>query len=84
MLGTLAASLATQAGYASMISNLAAYGLDARWLADYRKGVAAVTVDEVHAISRSIFAPAAFMGVVLGDLATVGSALSAVLPVELP
>jgi predicted Zn-dependent peptidase len=83
-LGTLAASLATQAGYASMISNLAAYGLDATWLADYRKRVAAVTVDEVHAISRSIFAPTAFMGIVLGDLTTVGSALSAVLPVELP
>ena len=83
-LGTLATALATQAGYASMISNLAAYGLDAKWLADYRKRVAAVDVDEVHSLARSIFAPSAFMGVVVGDLSVIGSALSAVVPVEFP
>jgi zinc protease len=83
-LGTLAASLATQAGYASMIAQLAGSGLDAAWLDDYRAGVAAVTTAEVHDLARTIFAPAAFMGVVVGDLSSVAAPLSAVLPVELP
>ncbi|WP_111766243.1 M16 family metallopeptidase [Nakamurella deserti] len=83
-LGTLAASLATQAGYASMISQLAGSGLDGAWLDDYRAGVAAVTAAEVHELARTIFAPSAFMGVVVGDLTTVAAPLSAVLPVELP
>lgn len=80
-LGTLAASLATQAGYASMISNLAAYSLDARWLADYRTKVAAVSADEVHTVAGRVLAPSAFMGVVVGDLSAIGSSLAAVLPV---
>lgn len=83
-LGTLAASLSTQAGYASMIAQLAGFGLDARWLADYRAGVATVTAEEVHLLARAVLAPSAFMGVVVGDLSTIGSALSAVGPVDLP
>ena len=83
-LGTLAASLATQAGYASMISQLAAYGLDARWLTSYRAQVAAVTADDVFSLARTILAPSAFMGVVVGDLSSVGASLAAIVPVELP
>lgn len=83
-LGTLAASLATQAGYASMISTLAGSGLDGKWLDGYRADIAAVTAAEVHDLARTIFAPSAFMGVVVGDLATIESPLSAVLPVVLP
>ncbi len=83
-LGTLAAALATQAGYASMISQLAGSGLDGAWLDGYRADIAAVTAAEVHDIARTILSPSAFMGVVVGDLATIGSPLSAVLPVVFP
>lgn len=83
-LGTLAASLATQAGYASMISQLAGSGLDGAWLDGYRADIAAVTAAEVHDIARTILAPSAFMGVVVGDLATIEAPLSAILPVVLP
>ena len=83
-MGTLAASLATQSGYASMIAQLAGAGLDGRWLDRYRAGVASVTAADVHDLARTIFAPEAFMGIVVGDLTTVAAPLSAVLPVELP
>src|ERR1044072_8752526 len=81
-LGTLAAALATQAGYASMISQLAGFGLDARWLNDYRASIAEVTADQVHEVARTVLAPSAFMGFVVGDVGPFGSALAAVLPVE--
>ncbi len=83
-LGTLATSLATQAGYAATISSLAAFGLGAEWLAGHRANLARVTADEVHSLARAVFAPSAFMGVVVGDAAQFGAALSSVLPVELP
>ncbi len=81
-LGTLAAALATQAGYASMISNLMAYGLGTEWLTGYRHAVAAVTVEEVHAMARRVLAPAGFMGVIVGDLDVVGPSLAGILPTE--
>ena len=83
-LGTLAASLATQSGYASMIAQLAGSGLEPDWLDGYRAGIAAVTAGEVHDLARTIFAPAAFMGIVVGDLSTIAAPLAAVLPVALP
>jgi zinc protease len=81
-LGTLAASLATQAGYASMMINLASFGLDAEWLEGYRRAVAAATVDEVHAVARTLFAPSAFTGIVVGDLGRIRNDLAAVVPLE--
>ena len=81
-LGTLAASLATQAGYASMLSSLVGSGLDPTWLADYTKAVAAVDAEQVHALSRTLLAPAAFNGVVVGDVDQIGARLAAVLPVD--
>ena len=81
-LGTLAASLATQAGYASMLSSLLGSGLDPSWLTDYTRAVAAVDADEVHALSRTLLAPAEFNGVVVGDVDEVGTRLAAILPVE--
>ncbi|AZI58408.1 insulinase family protein [Nakamurella antarctica] len=83
-LGTLAASLATQSGYASMLSSLAGSGLDAQWLVAHQHRLATVTADEVHAMARVIFAPSAFMGVVVGDLSAMGSELASIGGVDLP
>ena len=51
-LGTLATSLATQSGLASMLSVLAGSGLDEIWLREHPTRLAATTVDEVAALLR--------------------------------
>jgi predicted Zn-dependent peptidase len=81
-LGTLATSLATQAGLASMLSLLAGSGLDESWLRDHPKRLAATTVDEVAAAAATMLAPAAFTGVILGDIDSVATGLRALGTVE--
>ena len=81
-LGTLATSLATQAGLASMLSLLAGSGLDEGWLRDHPKRLAATTVDEVAAAAATMLAPAAFTGVILGDMDVVATGLRALGTVE--
>ena len=76
-LGTLATSLATQAGYAGMLSSLAGVGLDARWLRGHPARLQAVTRDEVAEVATALFAPAAWTGVVVGDLAVLSPGLTA-------
>lgn len=76
-LGTLATSLATQAGLASTLSMLAGLGLDERWLAAHPARLASVTVDEVAAAAAAVLAPSAFTGVVVGDPDRVGGPLQA-------
>jgi len=83
-LGTLATSLSTQAGLASTLSGIAGADLELGWIADHPGRLAAVTGEQVHAMSRVIFAPTAFTGVVVGDLSAVGAQLSAVGDVDLP
>lgn len=83
-LGTLAASLATQAGLASMLSMLTGNGLTETWLRAHPKRLAATTVDEVAAAAATLFAPSAFTGVVVGDLDAVAPALRDLGTVELP
>lgn len=76
-LGTLATSLATQAGLASTLSMLAGLGLDEKWLAAHPGRLAAVTVDEVAAAAAKVLAPSAFTGVVVGDPDRVAAPLQA-------
>lgn len=83
-LGTLATSLATQAGLASMLSLLAGSGLDEGWLREHPKRLAATTVDDVAAAAATMLAPAAFTGVILGDMDAVAPDLRALGAVELP
>jgi zinc protease len=82
-LGTLATSLATQAGYASTLSSLAGLGLDVDWVREHPARLAAVTVDDVARVAGSLLAPSAFTGVVVGNLDEIGASLSAVGGVEL-
>jgi predicted Zn-dependent peptidase len=83
-LGTLATSLATQAGYASTLSALAGVGLDGEWLRQHPVRLAAVSVDEVASAAAEVLAPARFTGVVVGDLDTISTGLSALGDVTLP
>ncbi|TKV61366.1 insulinase family protein [Nakamurella flava] len=82
-LGTLATSLATQAGLASTLSMLAGLGLDEKWLAGHPGRLGAVTVDEVAAAAGRVLAPSAFTGVVVGDPDQVAAPLQALGGVEL-
>ncbi len=77
-LGTLATSLASQAGYASTLSSLAGLGLDVDWVREHPARLAAVTDDDVARVASTLLAPAAFTGVVVGDLDTIGTSLAAV------
>lgn len=77
-LGTLATSLATQAGLASTLSMLAGLGLNETWLAAHPGRLGAVTVDEVGAAAAAVLAPSAFTGVVVGDPTVVGAPLRAI------
>ncbi len=76
-LGTLAASLATQAGLASMLSMLAGNGLDDAWLREHPRRLAATTVEQVAAAASAMLAPAAFTGVLVGDLDRAAPGLAA-------
>ena len=82
-LGTLATSLATQAGYASTLSSLAGLGLDVNWLREHPARLSAVSVDDVARVAGTLLAPSAFTGVVVADMASVGASLAAVGGVEL-
>lgn len=82
-LGTLATSLATQAGYASTLSSLAGLGLDVDWVREHPARLSAVTVDDVARVAAHLLAPSAFTGVVVGDLSAIGPSLRALGGVEL-
>jgi zinc protease len=82
-LGTLATSLATQAGYASTLSSLAGVHLDVNWLREHPARLSAVTVDDVARVAGTLLAPSAFTGVIVADMESVGASLAAVGDVEL-
>jgi zinc protease len=81
--GTLALSIATQAGLASTLSALIGVGLGLEWLRAHPRQLAAVTLDEVTAAARRYLAPAGMVTVVLGEAAGIGAAVGALGPVEL-
>lgn len=73
--GSLASSLATQAGYASMLTTLIGSGLDATWLTRYQRDLTRVGTDDVARAAARLFAPSAVTGVIVGDLDASGDAL---------
>ena len=68
-IGSLALSTATQAGLASTLSALAAFGLGLDWVIEHPHRLAAVGVDEVSAAAAEFLAPARLTSVVVGDAA---------------
>lgn len=76
-IGTLALSTATQAGLASTLSALSAFGLGLDWIIEHPTRLQRVTVDDVSAAAAEFFAPARFTSVVVGDAATIAEPLAA-------
>lgn len=75
-IGSLANSLATQSGYASMLASLSGFGLDASWLANHQRRLLRVTTADVARAAERLFAPATMTGIVVGDLDATGAALA--------
>jgi zinc protease len=82
ILGSMALSTATHAGLASTLSALVGAGLPAEWLAEHQQALAAVTVEEVQAVSASYLAPTALTAVVVGDAGLVAAPLGTLAPVS--
>jgi predicted Zn-dependent peptidase len=80
--GTLALSVATQAGLASTLAALIGVGLGLDWLREHPRRLAAVTVDEAFAAARRHLAPSRLVTVVLGEAGTIEPALATLGPVE--
>ena len=83
-LGTLATSLATQAGYASTLSALLGQGIGVEWLNGHPARLQSVTVDAVAEVAARLLAPSAFTGIVVGDVEAIGASLAVVGGVNLP
>ena len=79
--GSLAMSLATQAGLASTLSALIGVGLDLEWLREHPRRLAAVTLEETFAAAQAYLAPSRLLTVVLGEASAI--TLDAFGPVEL-
>ena len=82
--GTLAMSIATQAGLASTLTALAGVGLGLDWLREHPRRVAAVTREQAFAAAQEYLAPARLVTVVLGEATAVAPALARLGPVEVP
>jgi predicted Zn-dependent peptidase len=81
-IGSLALSTATQAGLASTLSALSAFGLGLDWITGHPARLLAVTVDQIAAAAARFFAPTALTSVVVGDADAVADPLAALGPVE--
>ncbi|MBI1759354.1 MAG: insulinase family protein [Actinobacteria bacterium] len=81
-IGTLAMSVATQAGLASTLSVLAGVGLGLSWLREHPERLARVTLDEAFEAAGRVLAPAGLATVVLGDAERIAPGLALLAPVE--
>ena len=81
-IGTLALSTSTQAGLASTLSALSAFGLGLDWVLDHPGRLAKVTVEEVQAAASRFLAPTRFTSVVVGDAKQIAGPLALLGPIE--
>ena len=56
-IGTLALSTSTQAGVASTVAALSAFGLGLDWVLEHPKRLSTVTIDDVAVAAHEFFAP---------------------------
>jgi zinc protease len=80
--GSLALSIATQAGLASTLSALIGVGLGLDWLREHPRRLAAVTLEQTFEAAQQYLAPGGMVTVVLGEAAAIGGSLAAFGPVE--
>ncbi len=81
-IGTLALSTATQAGLASTLVALSAFGLGLDWVLEHPGRLSATSVEEVSAAAAEFFGPARLASVVVGDAGTIAGPLAALGDVE--
>ncbi|MGH8860191.1 MAG: M16 family metallopeptidase [Jatrophihabitantaceae bacterium] len=81
-IGTLALSTATQAGLASTLSQLSAFGLGLEWVLEHPRRLAKVTRDDVGAAAAEFLAPSRFTSVIVGDAQQIAGPLAALGPIE--
>ncbi|WP_375499672.1 M16 family metallopeptidase [uncultured Jatrophihabitans sp.] len=81
-IGNLAMSTATQAGLASTLSGLSAFGLGLDWVKEQPSRLLKTTVDDVSAAAAEYLAPSGFTSVLVGDAASIRGPLAALGPVE--
>ena len=81
-IGNLAMSTATQAGLASTLSGLSAFGLGLDWVKEHPARLLKTTVEDVSAAAAEYLAPSGFTSVLVGDAATIRGPLAALGPVE--
>ncbi len=81
-IGTLALSTSTQAGVASTVAALSAFGLGLDWVLEHPKRLSAVTIDDVGVAAHEFFAPSRFTSVLVGDAGAIADPLAALGPIE--
>jgi predicted Zn-dependent peptidase len=81
-IGSLALSTATQAGLASTLSALSAFGLGLDWITGHPERLLATSVEQVSAAAARFFAPARLTSVVVGDADQIADRLAGLGPVE--
>jgi len=77
-IGSLALSIATQAGLASTLTALIASGLGPEWITEHTARLAAVSLEDVSAAAAQFLTPTRFLGVLVGDEASIREPLSAI------
>ena len=80
-IGTLALSTATQAGLASTLSGLSAFGLGLEWIKEFPALLQATSVADVSAAAARFLSPSGFTSVIVGDAASITDPLAALVPV---
>ncbi|HJQ00883.1 MAG TPA: pitrilysin family protein [Jatrophihabitans sp.] len=81
-IGSLALSTATQAGLASMISNLLGSGLNVEWLSSHPARVLKVGRDEIAEVAAEFLAPRQLVAVAVGDAGAITEPLTNLIEVE--
>ena len=81
-IGSLALSTATQAGLASTLSALSAFGLGLDWITGHPDRLLATSAEQVSAAATRFFAPVRLTSVVVGDADAIADRLAALGPVE--
>ena len=80
--GTLALSMASQAGLAGLVSQLAGGGLTIDYLREHLSALQAVSVEDVLEAGTRWFAPSQLTPVLVGDRAVIEDSLRALVEVE--
>ncbi len=81
-LGTMALGIASQAGLAGQVSQLAGAGLELPWLRDHAAALQRVTTDEVLDAGARWFAPSVLTPVLVGDAAAVATSVASLVDLE--